>query len=107
MIVFICYLVSTTYNNPQTSSIVKSNCECRQNDNILIIKYQSDYEIITNRGTNSYRVTQKEMNSTNCNLFSTLRHGKHQKVLGFSLYGSKKYYSGLLPSTALIYTKSA
>lgn len=40
-----------------------------------------------------FKVSVDELHRSNCNLYSTLRHGRSQKVIGLSLYGKyKRYY---------------
>lgn len=95
--------ISTLLHEPKKAillgrTVLESECSCRKNEKIIVSKYanRSDIEVLSTKNNISYWVDENELNHINCNLFNTLRRGKKQKVISYSLYGKKKYYYDLL-----------
>ena len=96
-----------------------SKCECRRNETVMLSKKslnkrsnknQSNEYKISNENSDLYEVTstlnsfnnyivkEQELDELICGVYETLRRGRHQKVIGYSLYGKEKFYSGYLES---------
>ena len=73
---------------------LESDCSCRQNEKIFM---KNNFIVYSSLTGNSYQVTSKELVKNTCALYKTLRRGKHQKVISFSLYGKDKFYYNRLP----------
>ena len=110
IIIYSLYIIdmqNRKYFNSQLSEY-KSKCSCRQNENILLNNNTVDYSELTQFTTltvyltnsdltkNIYNVTQNELNSFTCGIYNTLRRGKKQKIIGFSLYGKEQIYYDLI-----------
>jgi hypothetical protein len=91
-------------NNYYTISL-KSNCGCRQN---LIIKVYENFtsinlENVNQNSTHLYDIRSSELSNLNftCDLYNSLRRGKSQKVIGYSLYNKNKFYYNKLKEISL------
>jgi hypothetical protein len=78
---------------------LKSECECRKNQNIILTKNGKKITVYySNRTKRSVKnVLQMEdaefvKRSFTCDPYKVLRRGQNQKTIGFSLYGKKKFY---------------
>ena len=91
-------------NNYYTISL-NSNCDCRQN---LVIKVYENFtsinlENVNQTSTHLYDIRSSELSKLNftCDLYNSLRRGKSQKVIGYSLYNKKKFYYDKLKEISL------
>jgi len=95
-----------------------SKCECRRNESFILSqsnlnkisnKSQANeneisagksglYEFISSLKNFKYIVKEQELDDLVCGVFETLRRGRHQKVIGYSLYGKENAYTGSLKS---------
>jgi hypothetical protein len=71
-----------------------SKCDCRRGD-LISLNYKQDSDL--------YEVTSTlknltELDELTCGVYETLRRGRGQKVIGFSLYGKEKLYTEYLTS---------
>jgi hypothetical protein len=81
-------------NNTNYHLIIESECSCKQNERIQIIKEQekNTYQVyINNQFKYSINNNNENLNLT-CNLYNSLRRGKNQKVIAYSLYGQNQLY---------------
>ena len=92
-----------SYTNFLNVYYFSSNCDCKKNKNIGLYKYENYYSVkLFGDDEQSakvlYNLTKDEFETfnTTCDLYNVLRRGISQKVLGFSLYGKKKFYYNLL-----------
>ncbi len=85
----------------------KTNCGCRKNDLVFLnIKNSTNlYEVSSRMNNLSYIVKENELDELVCGVYETLRRGRHQKVIGYSLYGKNSRYSSALKSTNSISKK--
>lgn len=95
------YLTSNpqnSFNNTYTvySKRYKSPCDCHKNQTVILKESQTDptnFEVELNLNGHSYQVPKSYLRYTTCDLYSTLKRGINQKIIGYSLYGQdKKYY---------------
>ena len=72
----------------------RSQCHCHKNINIFVNEYEdeSDLEIVSTWNVYPYKVSKSFMRSTTCDLYNTLKRGKHQKIVSFSLYDRENFY---------------
>ena len=56
------------------------------------------YEVSPTWNNSKYTVKEQELDELVCGVYETLRRGRHQKVIGYSLYGKEKLYTGCLES---------
>ena len=96
----------------QNTKKLVSKCECRRNELIIFSKKslnkssninqsndKSDlYEVSPTWNNSKYTVKEQELDELVCGVYETLRRGRHQKVIGYSLYGKEKLYTGCLES---------
>ena len=89
----------TAVDNYLNVFYLNSSCDCKKDKNIAIYKYETYYVVkMYNQEKASakvlYNLTKAEFDDSNftCDLYSVLRRGKSQKVLGFSLYGKNRFY---------------
>ena len=84
-----------------TNNILKSNCECRKNEQIsLELNKNHDHLIIYSFDTitktikNLFNISVEEFENSkfSCDLYALLRRGKSQKVISYSLYGKDQFY---------------
>lgn len=93
---------STLIHEPKATllgrTVLESECSCRMNEKIIVSRYanRSDIQVLSTKNNISYWATENELNHINCNLFNTLRRGRKQKVIAYSLYGKRQYYYDLL-----------
>jgi hypothetical protein len=92
---------------------LESNCKCYNSTSILLYNYENDdnifgvnISIYSNNSKNTkflYNLTTDEFYNTRvtCNLFSTLRRGKKQKIFSYSLYGKNKTYYKFIKNLSL------
>ena len=75
-----------------------TSCDCRKKNQIKLVKYE-DYSVV--RFQNEYKrfkylysISNEDLIRTTftCNLYASLRRGKSQKVLSYSLYGKRKFF---------------
>ena len=93
------YKVNSTISNETITIELKSDCECRKDDTIEIIK-NGTYSIVylktkTNRlDKKVIEISEAEFlkRSLTCDPYKVLRRGQHQKTIGFSLYGKNRFY---------------
>jgi hypothetical protein len=78
---------------------LSSECDCRKNEDILLKRKNSGLYTVTSTLNNSnYVVKEAELDELVCGVYDTLRRGRHQKVIGYSLYGKEDLYTGSLTS---------
>lgn len=84
--------------NEYEAFYLNSSCDCRKNKQIKLEKYE-DYSVV--RFQNEYKRFKYLYSMSNedlirasftCNLYSSLRRGKSQKVLSYSLYGKNRFF---------------
>jgi len=80
-----------------------SKCGCRKNENITLYKHNviensSLYDVISTLNNFYYTVKEDELDDLVCGTYETLRRGRHQKVIGYSLYGTNDFYTKYLTS---------
>lgn len=110
---FVCILLIQLYRHVDFSShiqVIKPNCKCsRESINyILIQKQQYDKDILliislieeNNKNEiqtrkNLFNMTLDEAKRFNktCDLYNVLRRGPNQKIISYSLYGTKSRYT--------------
>ena len=86
----------------------RSNCECRKDQNVVIHKYK-DHSVIhysnnaTGKLTYLYNISNKDLFDSvfTCDLYNSLRRGKSQKVISYSLYNKYNafYYEKIKVNT--------
>ncbi len=77
-----------------------TNCDCRKNDLVFLNKQKTNlYEVSSSMNNSNYIVKENELDELVCGVYETLRRGRHQKVIGYSLYGKNRHYSLALKST--------
>jgi hypothetical protein len=86
--------------------IFKSECECKKDTKIILMNQnEKSYEIRVvklEKTIKTYFIENIDSLKLKCNTFSSLKRGKNQKVIGFSLYGkNKRYYNYLKNLTYL------
>ncbi len=77
-----------------------SKCECRRGE-LIFLNYNQDsdlYEVTSTLKNLTYSVEESELDELTCGVYETLRRGRGQKVIGFSLYGKEKLYTEYLTS---------
>ena len=78
---------------------LSSKCDCRKNEDILLLRHNSGLYAVTSTLKNSnYNVKEAELDELVCGLYETLRRGRHQKVIGYSLYGKEDINTRYLQS---------
>jgi len=87
--------------------IFKSECECKKDTKIILINQnENNYEIRVKKlekTIKTYFLENVDTLKLKCNTFSSLKRGKNQKVIGFSLYGkNQRYYNYLKNLTYLM-----
>jgi len=76
-----------------------SKCDCRKNEEIFLKRQNFGLYAVTSTLNNSnYTVKESELNELVCGVYETLRRGRNQKVIGYSLYGKENLYTGSLTS---------
>ena len=79
-----------------------SKCECRRNEKISILNQQNfskkSYQVRSTQNNLKYTVKGQEIDELVCGVYETLRRGRHQKVIGYSLYGKLNQYTRPLKS---------
>ena len=81
-----------------------SNCNCRRNDHISIVKEQTSsensdlYVVRSTLNNTNYIVKETELDELVCGVYETLRRGRHQKVIGYSIFGKNSRYTIALKS---------
>jgi hypothetical protein len=89
---------STTSKWPKPDNL-SSKCECRTNEDIYLKRQNSGLYAVTSTLNNSnYNAIEAELDELVCGVYETLRRGRHQKVIGYSLYGKEHLYTGSLTS---------
>jgi hypothetical protein len=82
-----------------TVNHLSSKCDCRKNEEIFLNRQNPDFYAVTSTLNNSkYNVKETELDELVCGVYETLRRGRHQKVIGYSLYGKENLYTGSLKS---------
>jgi hypothetical protein len=81
---------------------LRSHCSCKKHEEIILTRHNQSGMLnvhLRNHRKNSlkklYSLNQTEYDKMRftCNLYSVLKRGKHQRVIGFSLFGrSRNYY---------------
>ncbi len=110
---FYIYDFETTYSNTvHVGNVIKnllsqrpgyqysSKCECRRGD-LIFLNYKQDsdlYEVTSTLKNLAYSVEETELDELTCGVYETLRRGRGQKVIGFSLYGKERLYTEYLTS---------
>jgi len=79
--------------------VYQSSCWCRNNELIVVEEIDNTYLGVNSVKNHIFRtrlfnISKIEFNQSilTCNIFSTLRRGKHQKVLSYTLFGKNKFY---------------
>jgi len=83
-----------------------SKCGCRKNENITVykqnvIKNSTLYDVVSTLNSFYYTVKEDQLDDLVCGAYETLRRGRHQKVIGYSLYGTNDFYTEYLTSKSL------
>ena len=78
---------------------LKSICECHKSHKVFLTQnrhnlFQVEYSV-HGKMKKSYNFKNQDINFT-CDLYSLLKRGKNQKVIGLSLYGTDPLYYNLL-----------
>ncbi len=78
-------------------------CDCQKNDLIFVNKQNSIdkpgwYEVTSTFTDKNYIVKETELDELVCGIYETLRRGRHQKVIGYSIYGANTRYTLALKS---------
>jgi hypothetical protein len=81
---------------------LKSECECKNDSEIILYKYNrnDDYYLVNltyipfDKSIYLYNISNKEFENFNltCDLYKVLRRGRSQSVIGYSLYGKNRFY---------------
>jgi hypothetical protein len=79
---------------------LKSECECRKNQNVYVVRdkrriisiYNNAASIRAKKPAIKMNQTEFMRRSFTCDPYNVLRRGSNQKVIGFSLYGKKRFY---------------
>jgi len=76
-----------------------SKCDCRKNEDIFLKRQNFGlYSVTSTLNNSNYTVKESELNELVCGVYETLRRGRNQKVIGYSLYGKENLYTGSLKS---------
>jgi hypothetical protein len=83
-----------------------SKCDCRKNENITlykqnVIENSTLYDVVSTLNNFYYTVKEDQLDDLVCGAYETLRRGHHQKVIGYSLYGTNDFYTEYLTSKSL------
>ena len=86
-------------NEAKILKILKSNCECKKHQDIIIKKYLNEIliELYDEKNKSTILIARyiesefRELRTT-CNFYNQLRRGSNQKIISFSLYGKNKFY---------------
>jgi len=71
-----------------------SKCDCRKNEIIFVNRQNSGLFAVTSTLNNyNYTVKEAELDELVCGVYETLRRGRHQKLIGYSLYGKENFYT--------------
>jgi hypothetical protein len=86
----------------------QSKCDCKKDKKIILRRESSSHEYFvyeTRRNTKDdviklYSISTQEYENSilTCDHYNTLRRGKHQKVISYSLYGRNRFYYNKLKS---------
>ena len=78
------------------SNKISNKSQTKENE---ISKEESGlYEFDSSLKNVNYIVKERELDDLVCGVYETLRRGRHQKVIGYSLYGKENSYTGSLKS---------
>ena len=80
--------------------ILKSECDCRQNENVNLRKSNSSL-LIVESSKKIYQLDHMDSLVFTCDPYNSLRRGKDLKLISYSLYGKNAFYSKLLPKLAM------
>jgi hypothetical protein len=85
---------------------LKSDCACKDNAKLTILKFpknQKQDKVEKSYVSDNILFDYQDITSLNftCNIYSELRRGSKQKVIGFSLYGKDKAYYKKLKNITL------
>lgn len=95
------YLISkffSIYNEKSWIKVYKSNCFCRLNESIEVVKIDKDilkvYLINDRYRSLLYYLSIEEYTKSifTCNMFTSLRRGKKQKVISYTLFNKNPFY---------------
>ena len=80
-----------------TYKIYKSNCSCHTNDSIEVETTNNAYKVyLVKDGSRNlmYNISKKEYKKSifTCDMYSSLRRGKRQKVIAYTLFGTNQFY---------------
>lgn len=106
IILYICYYnkiylnKNTIKNNMERSKIkvYKSICLCKQNEKIVVIELNKNvFEVYLIKDQSRrllYNILKNEYNELlfTCNMYSSLKRGKKQKVISYSLFDRNGFY---------------
>ena len=77
--------------------IFRSECYCRKNEEIYVVKYDKKYSVFLKNNSNnkfkelfSMKIDEFLNLTFTCDLYNDLRRGLNQKIIGYSLYGRKQ-----------------
>jgi len=111
LLIFVSILVLVVFLNYNLSLkhhvlIFRSDCECKKDIKIYVINQDKNgYEVKVEKSKKTiktYFIQNIDKLNLKCNIFNSLKRGKNQKVIGYSLYGkSKRYYNYLTNLTYL------
>ena len=94
----------TQINLPK-HSVLKSRCAC-VTDKVEVNKFKDKYQITVEKNRSillEYEIGVEAFKKLmlSCDLFSSLRRGFNQNIIGFSLFGKNKFYYDLLETNIL------
>jgi len=98
IIILLNYGWNRVFQKDATFQIYKSNCECRKDEKIILEENNDNtlsvFLVKNYMKTNLYNLNKTEYNELllTCNKYSSLRRGKHQKVISYTLFGKNGLY---------------
>lgn len=76
-----------------------SECECKKQEQIVLHEFKTHFTVnLRNRKLNTtkflYKITREEFKNLTltCGMYNSLRRGKAQRVIAFSLYGNNTFF---------------
>lgn len=96
LILIACFLnFEHIYNDKDLIIKLKSNCECNKEQRLTVEKRKNIYKIKSNKINYELTTNEFEQSSFQCDLYNSLKRGKNQKVISYTLYGTNKRYYNL------------
>lgn len=76
-----------------THIVYRGDCECRKRESFKLYRTNERDVVLKVGGSYQEQINLKELNRTTCDLFSTLRRPRGQRVYSVNLYGKEgRYY---------------